>query len=245
MINGSRDFTGSPILSNMAILMLFMSTVLSLAQEDDFEIPFLDKVHTYLCWPTFFEGILLLACLWSFRHIERLLGQKSFIIYQFYAFIAYLPVFFFIIAIKKYRYHFSFFYFVPYSLFAFMFWQIPATMISPPITDKIMISMVMAMIVSTKLPYSILAFGSGIIGFYLWNNDILQLRRLTSTVRSMQITFNNDRVSIEINEDNDQEPSTPLQELVSMGFSEQAALDALRYTNNDVQSAVEYLMNNY
>jgi hypothetical protein len=68
-----------------------------------------------------------------------------------------------------------------------MFWKIPAVLYADPLTDKFVVSLSMFLIVLAKFPYSILAMGSAVAGFYLWSLDALKLRYLMSHERDSPV----------------------------------------------------------
>ena len=123
MFDGDLWIEGSPVLSNLVFMLGFFTLVLAAAQEDDVIIPTLDIFHTFISWPSLNEGTLLTVCLWCFRNIERILGMKALLQFLFYNLITYLPFFALVIVLKGFNLHFSFFYFIPFSLFIFVIWN--------------------------------------------------------------------------------------------------------------------------
>lgn len=180
MFKGSLDFSGAPIIENIVTLLGFLTIVLYLAQDKSVTIPILDIIQTFLCWPTIFEGIHIAFCMWSLRHIERLLGLKSFTIYLLYNFITYVPIFLFVLLLKGFKGHFSFLFFVPFSLFIFMIWRLPSEVYSGPLTDKFIVCLSFVFVVILRFPYSILVILSSALGYYLWARDYLMIKRLAS-----------------------------------------------------------------
>jgi hypothetical protein len=178
MFLGDRTLVGSAILSDIVILAGFLTTILHFAQDETLEIPALDVLQTLFCWPSFFEGLLATLCLWSFRHIERMLGLRGLVIYLVYNAITYSLPFFIVLLWKGFHAHFSLLNFLPYSLYVFMFWRIPAVMFADPLTDKVTVSLSLFLIVVAKFPYSLLALLAAAAGYWLWSCDILQIRYL-------------------------------------------------------------------
>lgn len=186
MFNGGLDFSGAPIIENIVILLGFLTIVLYLAQDKSVTIHILDIIQTFLCWPTVLEGIHIAFCLWCFRHIERLLGMKSFNIYLLYNFITYLPIFLLALQIKGFKGHISFLFFIPFSLFIFMIWRIPSVVYSGPLTDKFIVCLSFVFVIVLRFPFSILTILSSALGYYLWTKDALMLKRIASIQISPQ-----------------------------------------------------------
>jgi hypothetical protein len=187
MFYGELSFEGSPFLSDIILVVGFLTTVLYFAQDPGLEIRPLDIIQTLFCWPSFFEGLLATICLWSFRHIERMLGIRGLFCYFAYNAVTYLGAFFMVLGLKGFRAHFSLLNFVLYSLYVFMFWKIPAVLYADPLTDKFVVSLSMFLIVLAKLPYSILAMGSAVAGFYLWSIDLFRFRYLSNFEREVPV----------------------------------------------------------
>ena len=265
MFNGNLIFKGAPITGNIIIIVGFLTAVLSYAQDGQYSIPLLDILQSFLCWPTVLEGFCIAFCLWSFRHIERLLGQKSFILFFLYNFLSYIPTFLLVTAIKGFKYHFSFLFFIPFSLFIFMFWKLPSVVYSGPLTDKFIVCLAVFIITLLRFPFSIMAILSGVCGYYLWNTDLLKLKRM---LLNHAIPVNeNDRGIVNTNIGNNNTPlvsnslhsmisansnairtitgiggSNELDQLIGMGFPEDSARPALQIAHNDVNRAVDYLL---
>lgn len=195
MFKGSLDFSGAPITENIVILLGFLTIVLYLAQDKSVTIPILDIIQTFLCWPTIFEGIHVAFCMWSCRHIERMLGLKCFVIYLLYQFITYLPIFFFVLLLKGFKGHFSFLFFIPFSLFVFMIWRIPSDVYAGPLTDKFIVCLSFVFVIILRFPYSIMTIFSSAFGYYLWDRDFLLLKRLASVQTSRQLNTFSDHSS--------------------------------------------------
>ncbi|OHT01269.1 hypothetical protein TRFO_31938 [Tritrichomonas foetus] len=140
-----------------------------------------------LCWPTILEGFCMAFCLWAFRHIERLLGRKSFAIYLLYNVLTFLPTFLLILQIRGFKSHFSFLFFIPFSLFVFMLWRLPATHYSGPLTDKFIVCLAVFIVVVLRFPFSIMTLLSASIGYYCWTFDIFKLRRILTNHAPLSI----------------------------------------------------------
>jgi hypothetical protein len=180
MFHGDASFEGSQILADIALFIGFLTAVLYFTQDQTIEIPLLDIVQTLLCWPSFLEGFLITFCLWSFRHIERMLGLSGFIAFIIYNFLAYLGPFFLVLTLKGFHARFPLLGFIPHSLFVFMIWRLPAVMFAEPLTDKFVISLSMLLVVTGRFPYSIFSLLAAIAGYSAWSHDVLWIRKLLS-----------------------------------------------------------------
>lgn len=180
MLKGNFSFDGAPIISDTVITLSFLTVVLVSVQDQSVSIPILDIIQTFLCWPTIFEGVSAFFCLWCFRQIERMFGLKGFIIFLLYNFLTFLPSFLISLEIYGFKGHFSFLYFIPFSLFIFMLWRIPATFYSGPLTDKFIVCLSFFFIIALRLPISILALMSAILGYYLWSIDFFRFKKFAS-----------------------------------------------------------------
>ena len=140
MFDGDTCMTGAILLGNLIFLLAFFTIIIVVAQEDEIIIPVLDVFQTFISWPTSNNGPILTVCLWSFRHIERILGSSVFSHFLFYNFITFLPFFILTVYLKGFIYHFSMFYFLPYSMFVYSFWEIPSVSLFYLITDKLLVS---------------------------------------------------------------------------------------------------------
>ena len=177
MFRGGNRPRENGVLSNVVSLSGFLTIVLYFGQDRQLEIPLLDVIQTFFCWPSFFEGLATTFCLWSFRHIENILGPQGFVTYLMYNAITYVIPFVFVVTVFGFRVHFSMFNFIPYSLYVFTFWRIPAVMFANPITDKDAISLAMLIVFLGRLPYSFMSLISAIFGYILWCMDALHLRK--------------------------------------------------------------------
>ncbi|KAK8842730.1 hypothetical protein M9Y10_025593 [Tritrichomonas musculus] len=269
MFDGDLWTEGSPILSNFVFLAGFFTLVLSAAQEDDIIIPTLDIFHTFISWPNFNEGVIITFCLWCFRNIERILGIKVLVQFLFYNLISYLPLFITTIILKGFRSHFSFLFFVPFSLYIFIVWQIPSVKLFSVLTDKIAISLAFIFLVCCHFPFSLFPLISAIIGNIIWSFDVFRLKKCTQEpVDEYDNTIDDIHVSINDLEDSqenldanpsanrDQRPnidaenrrndidanSDAVKSIIDMGFSRDQAILALSQCDNDVQRAVNKLL---
>jgi hypothetical protein len=166
------------VLSNIALLLGFFTIILEAAQEEDLVIKTLDVFQTLMSWPSFNEGLLLTVCIWSFRGVERIMGSNLLLVFLLYNLLAFLPTFLSIIFLKSFRLHFSLFYFVPYSLYIYTLWEIPATQVASFFSDKLLISIVFLVAVIIRFPFSLFPVFSAILGNVLWSFDVFRLKRL-------------------------------------------------------------------
>lgn len=267
MFDGDLWIEGSPILSNFVFLIGFFTLVLSAAQEDDIVIPALDVFHTFISWPNFNEGAIITVCIWCFRNIERALGLKVLILFLIYNFITYLPLFILTIFLQGFRYHFSFFFFVPYSLYVFIFWQIPPVKLFYFLSDKMVISFAFLFLTICHFPFSLFPLISGIVGNILWSFDVFGLKKCTQEpienqydgIDDLHVSINdlddsqenqdgnqnknNNIDNKNINNENEIDGnSDAVKTIMDMGFSRDQAISALSQCGNDVQKAVEKLL---
>lgn len=183
MFQGCLEFAKPEVLSGLFGLSGFMTAVLYFAQDDLIDIPILDIMQTFFCWPSFFEGCVSLFCLWSFRHVERILGVRGFAVYMIYNALTYSIPFIVVVTTYGFRQRFSMLNFVPYSLFVFTLWRVPAVMLAPPVTDKMAVSLAMVIVFLAKFPCSIFALVAALVGYWAWTVDIIRLRRLSAPVQ--------------------------------------------------------------
>jgi hypothetical protein len=245
MFMGDLSFHGSAILSDVVILVGFLTTVLHFAQEDTLEIPLLDMIQTLLCWPSFFEGGLITICLWSFRHIERMLGFRGTVIFLAYQALTYLVPFLLVLKFKGFHAHFSLLNFLPYSFYIFMFWRFPSVLFADPLTDKFAVSLSMFLIILARLPYSIFALSAAIGGYYLWTFDLLKIRALLSPRPTTRVDRPIEVASppaLDWPAAQTDETDGKIREMIAMGFTEADARAALSNTRGDVQQAVESML---
>lgn len=164
----------------MMISCGFMSIVINLAQDDNFDIQIFHLLHTFICWPSIAEALIISFILWSFRYVERLLGEKSLFCFLLNNFIVFFPVFCVIIRIAGIKHHFSFLFFIPCSLFVFMVWRIPSTPIykNSKLNDKVIITILFSIESILQFPFSFLCLLSSSFGYYFWVNDSFKIRRV-------------------------------------------------------------------
>jgi hypothetical protein len=246
MFLGDVSFEGTCILRDVVLLAGFVTTVLYFAQDETLEVPFLDFVQTVFSWPSFFEGGLMTLCLWSFRHIERMLGFRGTLIYLAYQGLTYLIPFLLVVHLKGLGVYFSMLNFLPYSFYIFMFWRFPAVLFADPLTDKVVVSLSMLLVILARLPYSILALSAAIGGYYLWTFDSLRIRALLSPKTTARVDRPIEVVTLPRLEWPAEEAggtAGKVSELVEMGFTEAESRAALSRAHGDVQGAVESMMN--
>ena len=167
------------LLDDVAGMTAFLTLVLYFAQDRALEIPLLDVVQTLFCWPSLFEGILTVYCLWSCRVVLVILGDIGFRSYLVYQFLTYLLPFIIIVSAFGFRVHFSLLNFIPYSLFVFVMWRIPVSFRTPdPITGKDLLLLVMSLVIIGRFPFSLAALASGALGYFCWKRDVLAIRKI-------------------------------------------------------------------
>lgn len=176
MFNGSLVFPEKSFLRDLCCISGFFTAVLYFAQTRVLEIPFLDVLQTLVSWPSLVEGIMSLLCIWSCRHIQRILGIRELTIYFVYNAIVFLVPFTWVILSAGFRAHFSLMNFIPYSLFVFTLWRIPTVMWANPITDKHALCFMMIVLMGAKFLFSCFALASAIAGYCLWSIDAFKLR---------------------------------------------------------------------
>ena len=140
MYYGDLSLQNAKYTSFVLVFCGFMSIVAILAQDEIFDVPILDIFQTLICWPSMIEVVVISFTLWSLRHIERLLGQNSTQLFLLVNFVTYAPTFCAIIYTFGIKSHYSLLFFVPYSLFIFMLWRVPALSLDK--MDKLLISCV-------------------------------------------------------------------------------------------------------
>ena len=232
-----------------------MTIVLLLAQEDKLEIPILDIVQSLICWGTFYECIILSACFWCFRHIERMLSTRILINFFIYNAICYAPFWGLIVYFKGFKSHFSLMYFIPFSLFIYTVWQLPSIPIpvSGKLEDKIVLTMMFVILLVITFPYGFCPLLTSILGNILFEIDFLRLARLVKIEESSDdamvplresplnaantapLANPEDDLDTDINQDS-------LNNLVSMGFNETEARNALIQANGNLEEAVNHLL---
>ena len=259
MFDGDTCMTGAILLGNLIFLLAFFTIIIVVAQEDEIIIPVLDVFQTFISWPTFNNGTILTVCLWSFRHIERILGSSVFSHFLFYNFITFLPFFILTVYLKGFIYHFSMFYFLPYSMFVYSFWEIPSVSLFYLITDKLLVSLAFLFLTIHHFPFSLFPLLSGIIGTFLWKKDVFCLQKFF--LPSINVEISDDDIHISVNDldvANDQTESNErihnqssnfnagnedsIKIITDMGFSRNQAISALSKCGNNVERAVNDLL---
>jgi hypothetical protein len=238
MLQGDLWTGGAPVLSNFVFLLAFFTLVMSAAQEDGMVVPVLDGFHTFLAWPSFNEGAILSVVVWCFRNVERVLGSRVLLVFLAYNFCLFVPVFAAVLSFKSLHSHFSLFYFVPYSLFAYAVWHIPGSPLFSRLSDKGLLLCLILIDLVFSFPYGFGPLVTGILGTVLWRIDLLRLKKLCDRIEpAAEDGIANEGLEPEVPAD-----AEKVRSLVEMGFSEAQAGEALRASNGDVQRAIEALV---
>lgn len=180
MFNGELSLENSKIISFIIISCGFMSIVVNLAQDGNFDIQEFHILHTFLCWPSIAEDLMMSFILWSFRYIERLLGEKSMVCLLLNNLIVFLPMFCVTIYISGIKRHFSFILFIPCSLFVFMIWRIPSApfLKIPKMSDKAIVTILFSIELIMQFPFSALSLITSVFGYIFWLNDSFGIKRI-------------------------------------------------------------------
>lgn len=184
MFNGDLSLENSKFISFIIIFCGFMSIVVDLAQDGNFDIHEFYILQTFFCWPSIIEDFIISFILWSFRYIERLIGEKTMICFLLNNLITFLPIFCVTIYIYGIKRHFSFLFFIPCSLFIFMLWRIPSTPFFkvPKLSDKIIVTILFSIEVIMQFPLSALSLISSICGYIFWVNDSFKIKRILTNL---------------------------------------------------------------
>jgi hypothetical protein len=169
MFQGDLTLGSTRITSDLIVLVTFFSVVVLLARDDRLDIPLLDVVQTLFCWPSFFECILIPLFLWLFRDFERMLGLRAFAQFLGLNFLAFFPFFLGVLLSRGVWCHYSLPLFLPYSLFLFMVWHIPATPIVAGVHDKHVALALFIALFCYELPTSFLTLTAAVLGLMLSN----------------------------------------------------------------------------
>ena len=195
MFFGELSFHDSILTPNIAFLTLFMTVVLSIAQDDSLPIPALDVFQCFFCWKSMFEAGIITGSLWMLRHIERLIGTKMLFKFFVVNMLTFLPFFAALILALGFKIHFSFFYFLPFSLFLFSIWKIPSLAIAGHLTDKLVVICLLILLVYLQFPYSIAPLISSIIGYCIWNRVFIHRHDLD--ISSNPTTSTDSQISLD------------------------------------------------
>ena len=268
MFQGDFSFDGAPLIMNILMLTAFMTVVLLLAQEDDLVIPVLDLVQSLVCWPTFYECLIITSCLWCFRHIERIMGTRILVNFLLYNFITFLPFYVVVIYFFGFQSHFSFLYFVPFGLFVYILWNLPSITVSGKLEDKMLMTIMFLVIMLISFPLAFIPLGTAIIGNILFHFDLFRLKKCvhvdddTSDFGEIHPNNNNNNNNNQGNGNNrptqnqfdNHDPSTlnnnnedyheQLESMTGMGFTEEESLDALRRYRGNMEEAINHLLEN-
>ena len=161
MFNGFKMFCGAPFISNLIVIADFLTILLYLSKDEN-EI-------------SFFQVLIITFCLWSFRYLERILGQLTLVIYMLYNLISYLPFFVAILVFKGFKYNMSLLIIIPISFLVFTIWRIPEMNVYKNVTDKMIISILMFLVFILSPFQCLVALLSSIIGYNFWEKDIFKL----------------------------------------------------------------------
>ena len=176
MIDGDWSFMGCDVLTSLIIWADFFTLVFYFAQDDEIVVPLLDVCQSLFSWPSVHEGIILTTFIWALRHIERLFAFHYFVIFLIYNFLTFLPIYILIIAMNGFHSHFSLFYFVPFSMFIYSLWEIPASKVFSFITDKFILCFAILTIIISHFPFPSYCLPAAILGNVCWFYDILKLK---------------------------------------------------------------------
>jgi hypothetical protein len=243
MFVGAQSIRGCPLTYGFLVLSFIIAVFSFVSQLHSFCTLSYLIFRSILGWPTLTESVLFPFAIWSFRHVERLLGQTALCIFFAHNLIVYLIAYIPLVIYAEWYPNLAFLYFYPYSLFIFIFAQLPSFSIFLILSDKLIITFLFFFFLVVQFPYSLVPFTSAIIGNVLWFFDPFNFRESglpeigdeegvpIAVYRRSRRTFvgtaRNGRV---------------LAEICQMGFSRQEAVEALQLSRNDVQRAVEYLL---
>ena len=243
MFFGDTSIEGAPSVVPFLYIVTFMTSIICLIESQGSDAKWLLIFHSLVGWPTMTEVIVLFFCIWAFRCIERILGWKLFRNFLVYNIIAYLPFYLLFMIYFQWYNKISLLYFYPYSLFVFMLCHIPSTEIYLIITDKMFVTMAFVLSMAVQFPYSLVPFGSAMLGNALWSYDVGGLLRWTK-----ESIEPNDGVASSVpslsdsDDDRHEHRNNNLQTIIDMGFHEFDAIEALRRTRNNVRRAIEHLL---
>lgn len=238
MLKGEIGFEGAQLTGHFLLVTSFLTIVLCIAQDNDSPILLLDVIQSLLCWPSIIVGTLIVAVGWAFRILERILGPYAFGIYHLYQFITYLP--FYILSVSVF--HFSsrapLLAFAPFGMFVYVMWRLPATQLIPKFYDKYLIVIIYIIIIVFMRQFGAFALVSSIIGYFLWTNDLLMLRRQFDKHFAPEEYESPDPLANPRIEQID----AVLDEMVAMGFDEDDARRALDQYEGNMQAAITSLL---
>lgn len=251
MFQGDISFEGSMLIMNILMLSTFMSIVLLLAQEDDLVIPILDIIQSLICWGTFYQCVIISACFWCFRYIERMLSTRILVNFLIYNAVTYIPFWGLVIFFKGFKIHFSLLYFIPFSLFIFTIWQLPSIPVSGKLEDKIVLTLTFALLLVITFPYGFVPLITSIFGNILFEIDFFRLQKLVTIDEDI------DDIVVPLHEtpatdamenplanpaDDNGVSQESIDNIVAMGFNEGEARNALIQANGNVEEAVNHLL---
>ena len=241
MLFGDVSIEGAPTVIPFLYIVSFMTSIMCLVESQGPDAPWLLIFHSLLGWPTMTEVIMLTFCLWAFRGVERILGEKLFRNFMLYNLIAYLPFYLFFMIYFKWFNRISLLYFYPYALFIFVLCHIPSTEVYLIITDKILVTLAFVLTMAVQVPYSLVPFGCTILGNLMWSYDVIGLLRCTKETIAANDGAASSIPQPEYDHDNHHHTNS-VRALVDMGFNEFDAIQALRRTRNNVNRAIEHLL---
>ena len=233
---------GSPILMVFCDSILFISAITILAEDPKRPIFFISFIHTFFCWSTLSQIMKFHFVLnWEIM-VEQVLGTSSFVSLLLYGFIAYFPLFIFVLIKEGIEFHFPLFLFVPCTLFAYYSLNLPDTIYKIG-SSKLLYSIAMLLcLYDSCVPYSYFALIACFFGEYLFERDYFGFSKKLSDLIDgvIEIATNNEEFRNGILPDSDINMDS-LRQLTSMGFSESDARNALQMTHGDVNAAAEYI----
>ena len=232
---------GAPCIENIAIVLGFFTIIMAAAQEDDLEIKLLDIFQAFCAWPSFNEAALLTGCMLCFKPIERILGTKLVAVFLLYNFLAYLPFYILVVVFCGFSNHFPLFFFVPFGLYVFVLWEIPSLRVVSFVTDKIILSAVLAIEIILEFPFGFIPLGTAMFGNIMWGFDVLRLRKLCA-LREEALPDERPEPLIDPIVETPDPDSGKVNQIEEMGFTREQALVALRNSDNDVQRAIDALL---
>lgn len=175
---------GTPLINNTLIATVFLTVIVTLCQDKIRKIFFIDLIHSLLCWPSAFDGLIMsLICLYS-SISEKVLGKISLLAFFIYSMIIHIPVYLIIIGIVGCSKHYPFLIFVPLNLFIYAALNIPQKPLNIPLiySDKFFI-LFLIFYEFTKYPiYFFIISLSSIASYYLWSRDYFSITAIINAI---------------------------------------------------------------
>jgi hypothetical protein len=144
-----------------------------------------------------------------------------------------------VIAFKGCSLHFSFFYFVPFSLFIYSLWHLPSTALWSRVSDKGFICVLFGVEMIFGFPWAFLPLVSAILGTVLWGLDAFRIKRWILATRFSEGSSGR-MAEPRLNAEAPTEEH--VRAIVELGFTEHEAIDALVANGNDIQKAADSLV---